>query len=194
MNSLDRLSGILEAILFVSGEAVSIDQLMARLGHDRLQVEHALMAMEKSYEHQDRGIQLKRFGAYVQLTSKGDYAPFVERFLQPVQRQSLSQSALETLSIVAYRQPVTRQEVEAVRGVKCDYSLQSLSQKDLIREVGRKDALGRPILYGTTEAFLSHFGIQSLAELPKVNVPDDGIKQLSLLDEEVEEAGSDSLL
>lgn len=88
------------------------------------------------------------------------------RLLQPVQKQSLSQAAMETLAVVAYRQPVTRAEVEQIRGVKCDYSLQSLMNKELIAEVGRKEALGRPILYGTTDNFLAHFGISSLKELP----------------------------
>ena len=86
--------------------------------------------------------------------------------LQPVQRQSLSQTAMETLAVIAYRQPTTKGEVEQVRGVKCDYSLQSLMNKELIMEVGRKDTLGRPILYGTTENFLSHFGLSTLDDLP----------------------------
>ena len=86
--------------------------------------------------------------------------------LQPVQKQSLSQAVMETLAVVAYRQPVTRAEVEQIRGVKCDYSLQSLMNKELIMEVGRKEALGRPILYGTTENFLSHFGLMTLEDLP----------------------------
>ena len=86
--------------------------------------------------------------------------------LQPVQRKSLSRSAMETLAIVAYKQPVTKLEVEAIRGVKCDYSIQSLVNKGLIAEVGRKDALGRPILYGTTESFLAHFGLERIEDLP----------------------------
>jgi segregation and condensation protein B len=86
--------------------------------------------------------------------------------LQPVQQQSLSQAAMETLAVVAYKQPVTRAEVEQIRGVKCDYSLQSLMIKGLIREVGRKDTIGRPILFGTTDDFLSHFGLRDLEELP----------------------------
>ena len=106
--------------------------------------------------------------ASVQLAIRPEYAPFVERLLQPVQKQPLSQAAMETLSVIAYRQPVTKAEIEAIRGVKCDYSVQSLSDKGLIREAGRKEALGRPILYATTEEFLRHFGIESLEELPKL--------------------------
>ena len=90
------------------------------------------------------------------------YAQDVLRLLQPVQQQSLSQAAMETLAVVAYKQPVTRAEVEQIRGVKCDYSLQSLMNKGLIRETGRKDTIGRPILFGTTDEFLSHFGLEGL--------------------------------
>ena len=96
------------------------------------------------------------------------YAEDVVRLLQPVQKQSLSQAAMETLAVVAYKQPVTRAEVEQIRGVKCDYSLQSLMLKGLIREVGRKDTIGRPILFGTTDEFLDHFGLVSLENLPEL--------------------------
>ena len=91
--------------------------------------------------------------------------------LQPVQQQSLSQAAMETLAVVAYKQPVTRAEVEQIRGVKCDYSLQSLINKGLIRETGRKDTIGRPILFGTTDEFLSHFGLEGLENLPPMPEP-----------------------
>ena len=109
---------------------------------------------------------LKRFGDKVQLATRPLYSEDVLRLLQPVQQQSLSQAAMETLAVVAYKQPVTRAEVEQIRGVKCDYSLQSLMMKGLIQEAGRKDTIGRPILYATTDMFLSHFGIQGLEDLP----------------------------
>ncbi|NLX83792.1 MAG: SMC-Scp complex subunit ScpB [Clostridiales bacterium] len=164
----DRLCGIIESILFVYGEAIDIETLANALGHEVKTVHSALNDLEQELQAAHRGLSIKRFANMVQLVSKADYATYVERVLQPVQRQSLSQSALETLVIVAYLQPVTRQEVEAIRGVKCDYSLQSLSQKGLIADVGRKETLGRPILYATTAQFLSHFGIQSLDELPEL--------------------------
>ena len=109
---------------------------------------------------------LKRFGDKVQLATRPLYAGDIVRLLQPVQQQSLSQAAMETLAVVAYKQPVTRAEVEQIRGVKCDYSLQSLMIKGMIQEAGRKDTIGRPILYATTDLFLSHFGISSLDDLP----------------------------
>lgn len=162
----ERLCGILESILFVYGEAIEVETLADALGLAPRAVEDALEDLDTAMQTDSRGLRIKRFAGKVQVVSKADYATYVERVLQPVQRQSLSQSALETLVIVAYRQPVTRQEVEAIRGVKCDYSLQSLSQKGLIADVGRKETLGRPILYATTDLFLSHFGITGLEELP----------------------------
>lgn len=162
----ERLCGIIESILFVCGEALETEKLADALGHEISAITDALSDLEESYRESDRGLQLKRFSNQVQLVSKAEYSTYVERVLQPVQRQTLSQAALETLVIVAYRQPITRQEVEAVRGVKCDYSLQSLTQKGLITDAGRKETLGRPILYATTDLFLSHFGLTSLKDLP----------------------------
>ncbi|MEG0935789.1 MAG: SMC-Scp complex subunit ScpB, partial [Clostridia bacterium] len=112
-------------------------------------------------------LRLNHYGDCVQLSICPDYAPYVERLLQPIQQQSLSQAAMETLSIIAYRQPVTKSDIEKVRGVKCDYSVQSLVGKGLIEEVGRRETLGRPILYATTDAFLRHFGIETLDQLPE---------------------------
>ena len=160
------LIGRIEAILFVAGEAVRTDDLAKALRVTNRELEDALNQLRDEYDFHQRGFCLKRFGHQVQLATRALYSQDVVRLLQPVQQQSLSQAAMETLAVVAYRQPVTRAEVEQVRGVKCDYSIQSLVNKQLIQEVGRKEALGRPILYGTTETFLSHFGISSLEELP----------------------------
>ena len=177
----ERLAGIIEAILFVVGEAVSRADIAAALELSDDQVDQALDALEALYHSRDRGLSIKRFGDRIQLTTKADYAPEIERVLQPIQRPSLGQSALETLSIIAYKQPVTRMEIEAIRGVGSDYAIQSLVSKRMVREVGRKDTLGRPILYGTTEQFLSHFGLRSLKELPEIPAVDE---QTSFLDED----------
>lgn len=160
------LEGRVEAILFVAGEPVRVEELARALDVPPRDVEAALERLRDDYDFNQRGFMLRRFGHQVQLATRALYAEDVVRMLQPVQKQSLSQAAMETLAVVAYRQPVTKAEIEQIRGVKCDYSVQSLVNKQLIAEVGRKDALGRPILYGTTEEFLSHFGISSLAELP----------------------------
>ena len=163
----NELAHVIEAILFVAGEPVNVKDVQRALDVTEDETRQAIDALDSDYSFHRRGITLKRFGEHIQLSTRAEYAPYVERLLQPIQKQSLSQSALETLAIVAYRQPVTKLEMEAVRGVKCDYSVQSLVNKGLIEEVGRKEALGRPILYGTTDKFLSHFGLHSLEDLPK---------------------------
>ncbi len=162
-----ELSHIIEAILFVAGEAVNIADLPRALEATEDEVRLALDTLENDLSYHRRGICLKRFGAHIQLSTRAEFSPYVVRLLQPIQKQSLSQSAMETLAVIAYRQPVTKLEIEAIRGVKCDYSVQSLMNKGLIIDVGRKEALGRPILYGTTDAFLSHFGLSTLEDLPK---------------------------
>ena len=161
--------GIVEAILFVTGNAVDKKEICRALEISEGELEETLDALESGYDFDRRGLRLLRFGAHVQLATRPDYAPYVEKLLQPVQKQSLSQAIMETLAVIAYRQPVTKAEIELVRGVKCDYSVQSLVAKGLIEEVGRKDALGKPILYGTTDAFLRHFCISSLSELPAMD-------------------------
>lgn len=165
----NEIGGIIESILFVSGEPVAVGDLCEVLGLPEDEIHTVLDEYGSTLDYERRGIRLLRFGSHVQLATRPEYAPYVERLLQPVQRRSLTQAAMETLAVVAYKQPVTRAEVEAIRGVKCDYSIHSLAQKQLIIEVGRKDALGRPVLYGTTDEFLRHFGIASLEELPSIN-------------------------
>ena len=169
-----NLAGRIEAILFVAGEAVRVDDLAKALNVSVREVEAELVRIRDDFDFHQRGFTLKRFGHQVQLATRALYSTDVVRLLQPVQKQCLSQAAMETLAVVAYKQPVTRAEVEQIRGVKCDYSLQSLMNKELIMEVGRKEALGRPILYGTTENFLAHFGLTNLDDLPPMpEVPVD---------------------
>jgi len=184
----NKLCAILEAVLFVAGDPVEREAMLEALEVTPDQLDEALDALEAEYEFGRRGIRLMRFGGRVQLATRPDYAPYVERLLQPVQKQSLSQAALETLAVVAYKQPVTRSEVEAIRGVKCDYSIQSLMQKRLIQDIGRKEALGRPILYGTTDEFLRHFCIGSLAELPPVDLTVPRVEETEAAEEAPEAA------
>jgi len=167
-----NLKGKIEAILFVAGEAVSLKELSRALRVEDRELKQALKELQDEYDYNQRGFLLKRFGDNVQLATRPLYAEDVVRLLQPVQQQSLSQAAMETLAVVAYKQPVTRAEVEQIRGVKCDYSLQSLMNKRLIQEVGRKDTIGRPILFGTTDEFLSHFGLEDLDNLPPLPEPE----------------------
>ena len=161
-----NLKGRIEAILYVAGEAVQMVDLAKALNVPMEELEQTLAELRDEYDFQQRGFRLRRFGQQVQLTTRALYAPDIVHLLQPVQKQSLSQAVMETLAVVAYKQPVTKVEIEQIRGVKCDYSVQSLVNKGLIAEIGRKDTIGHPILYGTTDAFLQHFGISELGDLP----------------------------
>jgi segregation and condensation protein B len=156
----------IEAILFVSGDAVEIADIAQALEITQLEAANAVEELQREYDSVPRGIRVSRYGDHLKLETRAEYAPYVERLLQPVQRQSLSQAAMETLAVIAYRQPVTRLDIEDIRGVKCDYSIQSLLHKGLVRQAGRKEALGRPYLYATTDFFLEHFGIADIRELP----------------------------
>lgn len=172
-----KLPCAIEAILFVAGEPVNVGDLAHALDMTVSELSPVLDALREEYDRGARGLKLNRFGMSVQLATRPDYAPQIERLLQPIQKQSLTQAAMETLSIIAYRQPITKSEIEAVRGVKCDYSVTSLMNKGLIEEVGRRESLGRPILYGTTEAFLSHFGIETLDDLPVLEIPEAKVEE-----------------
>lgn len=166
-----NIQSALEAILFVAGEAVPLEDIAMALDVDRAAVEDAADALELIYEQERRGFVLMRFEDKAQLGTRAEYADAIERVLNPIRRQPLPQAAMETLAVVAYRQPVTRMEVEAVRGVRCERMIATLLRHGLIQELGRKDAVGRPILYGTTEEFLRHFGIRGLEELPPIDPP-----------------------
>ena len=165
---MTELAKIIEAILFVSGEPVQLGAVARALEVTELEVSAAADELASDYDYNRRGICLKRFGSHIQLSTRPDYAPQIEKLLQPIQKQSLSQAALETLAVVAYRQPVTRMEIEQIRGVQCDRAVATLLHYGLIAEVGRKESIGRPILYGTTEKFLQHFALTSLEALPRL--------------------------
>ena len=162
----ERYSAI-ECILFVSGEPVSLVQLQRALDITGVEMNAIIHSMEKQYRQEERGIQLYITDDTVQLVSNKKYASYVEELLQPAQTKSFTQAMLETLSIVAYKQPVTRADIEAVRGVRCDYSVSQLLKLGLIRELGRRDSVGRPMMFGTTDAFLRQFGLHSIEELPE---------------------------
>ena len=158
----------IEAILFVAAEPVTPGQLAVVLDISVAAVEQGLAQLDG--ELQTRGLRLQRHGGRVQLTTAPDLAVLVEHFLGLEATSRLSHAALETLSIIAFQQPVTRPAVDAVRGVSSDGVLKSLLGKGLIQEIGRTEGPGRPILYGTTPDFLQHFGLNSLSDLPPLNL------------------------
>lgn len=177
---MENLTAIIEAILFVSGDPVRTDVLAHSMNLTVLELEQALEELRDHLSLENRGIQLNRSGDAVFLSINPKYASQVELFLQPIQRQPLSQAVLETLSVIAYRQPATKGDVEAVRGVKCDYSVQALLNRGFIEECGRRETLGRPILYQTTNKFLQHFGIETLDELPNVDFSEDPTEEIQI--------------
>jgi segregation and condensation protein B len=158
------LAASVEGLLFVADAPVSVGCLSEALQVTSGQVEQALAELEAACAN--RGLRLQRAGSRVQFTTAPEVAPYVERFLGLEARTRLSRAALETLAIVAYRQPITRPEIESIRGVGSDSVLRTLLSVGLIEEVGRAPTVGRPILYGTTFEFLQHFGLCSLDELP----------------------------
>jgi segregation and condensation protein B len=160
----------LEALLYVSTEPVTPSQLAIVLDFSVSAVELGLKQLEG--ELLTRGLRLQRHAGRVQLTTAPEMADTIERFLGLEATSRLSRAALETLAIVAYQQPVTRPQIEAVRGVSSDGVMKSLLGKGLVQEVGRTDGPGRPILYGTAPDFLQHFGLNSLVELPPLNLPE----------------------
>jgi segregation and condensation protein B len=169
MNHTENLAASLEALLFVSAGPVTIAQLAEAMELPQQKVETALKELSGLYE-QDRGLRVQWYGGRVQLTTAPHLSLVIERFLGLEATARLSRAALEALAIIAYRQPITRPGIDAIRGVNSDGVLKSLLSKGLIQEMGRTEGPGRPILYGTTADFLQHFGISSMDELPPFTV------------------------
>lgn len=171
---IKELKASLEALLFVSPVAVTPAQLAAALEIPESEVEQGLKLLAADFE--DRGFRLQRHAGRIQLTTAPEVSDAVERFLGLEITGNLSRAALEALSIIAYQQPVTRPDVDAIRGVNSDGVIKSLLHKGLIQDVGRADSPGRPILYASTPEFLQHFGLSSLDELPPLEIDGDGLQ------------------
>ncbi len=169
MTTRKKLKSALEAMLFTWGEPLPARQAAEVLDIKERQAVEYLRELMEEYEQEARGIRIREINKSFQFVTSAEEADYVERLCTPVKAKRLSQSALEVLAIIAYRQPVTKGEIEAVRGIKCDRSIEGLQKKGLIEERGRSQALGRPILYGTTDEFLHHFGLSSIKELPPID-------------------------
>lgn len=164
---LSGLKGIVEAILFVSGEPLSVDCLLGVVeGVSRAELMGALRALQSDYAAEGRGLQVVEIAGGFQITTRPDCAPWIKRLEKAKAGAKLSRSAMETLAIIAYKQPLVRSEIEQIRGVDTAGVLHTLLDRRLIRIVGRKDVPGRPIMYGTTKQFLQAFGLKDLANLP----------------------------
>lgn len=157
---------IIESLLFVSGEPLDIKQIASIIECSVKFTKELMAEMIKHYEEEFRGITIIKVNESYGLVTKSKNSDYVEKLLGTNSRQSLSQAALETLAIIAYKQPITRVDIDEIRGVKSDRALNTLVQKGLIKESGRLDVPGRPILYGTTEEFLKYFGLEDLSSIP----------------------------
>lgn len=165
---IQELEAQIEAILFTMGEAVEAERIAMALEHDVDTVRRVARNMMDRYRSADRGIQIIELNDSYQMSTKQTMYESIIKIAHVPKKHVLTEVLLETLSIVAYKQPITRQEIEAIRGVSCDHAVNKLVEYGLIAEVGRLDAPGRPILFGTTEDFLRSFGLASLEELPVV--------------------------
>ena len=165
---IEKYEAAIEAVLFVMGESVEIEKLAAAIEQDVETTTRIVHNMMDKYDSSDRGIKIIELENSYQMCTKSELYDALIRVAKAPKKQVLTDKLLETLSIVAYRQPVTKMEIEQIRGVNCDHSVQKLVEYNLITDVGRKEAPGRPLLYGTTEEFLRKFGVKSLEELPEV--------------------------
>lgn len=185
---------IVEALLYAAGdEGLNCRQLAKVLEIDQTNLAGIMAEMKECYQQEDRGLELVEYGDIYMLATKKEFAPYLKRLVE-VPAKGLSQASLEVLAIVSYKQPITRAEIEEIRGVKSERVLYSLVNKALLCEVGRADGPGRAILYGTTTVFLEQFGLKSIDELPPLSDhADDGSeqKEADLFYENFNEAFSD---
>lgn len=165
---MENLENILESILFTNGDAVDISDITSKIDVTKAEINKAVNKLKAKY-NESSGIVLLTFNNKLQLASSGKYANEVALVLNQIRQRNLSKATLETASIIAYKQPVTRMEIEEVRGVSSDYAINILLEHNLIEVVGRKDAVGKPILFGTTDEFLKRFNLSSISDLPDYN-------------------------
>ncbi|WP_209796809.1 SMC-Scp complex subunit ScpB [Clostridium moniliforme] len=166
----ESLKAAIEAVLFVTGEPLSLRDIAINLEITPKYAEEILGEMMLDYEVSNRGIKLITLNGSYQLVTKREYSDYIQKLLKKNRRQSLSQASLESLAIICYKQPITRVDIDEIRGVKSDSAIQKLIERELICEVGRLEVPGRPILYGTTDEFLRQFGLSGLDELPSLDL------------------------
>ncbi len=164
-----KTEAAIEAILFTMGDSVELQKIAKAVGHDEETTRKILRAMADNYQAEDRGIQIIELEDSFQLCTKKEMYEYLIQVAKQPKKVILTDVALETLSIIAYKQPITKAEIEKIRGVKSDHAVNKLVEYNLVAELGRMDAPGKPILFGTTEEFLRNFGVQSLDELPVPN-------------------------
>lgn len=178
--TLGKLTGLVEALMFVSGDPLSPDVVAQAFDLPVIQIQQAIAMLQKRYEDEQSGLQLRMVEGNFQLCTKASFSRDIEQFLQPTKQVSFSQSVMETLSIIAYKQPVTRMEIEEIRGVRCEYAMNQLLGLGIIQEAGRKTTIGRPVLFATTEKFLLLMGLENIEQLPKHPILNPEIENLDV--------------
>lgn len=168
MNSKKTIKSALESMMFVWGQPLEVKTCADLFNISREDMTACFQELAEEYEQEGRGIVIRQVGRSFQFVTRPENAEYIERLCTPVKVKKLSQSALEVLAIIAYKQPVTKGEIDAIRGIRCDRVIDGLLKKDLICVKGRSEGIGRPILYGTTDTFLKNFGFTSLKELPEI--------------------------
>ena len=163
---MENLSKIIEGILFTAGEPVAFVDICEKLDLEKSEVENAIQELQKVKQENGDGIQVLIFNEKAQLCSNRDYVEQISIVLNPIKEKMLTKIVLEVCGIIAYKQPITRLEVENIRGANCDYAINVLLENNLIEVVGRKDAVGKPLLFGTTDNFLKKFNMSSISDLP----------------------------
>ena len=165
---IDRLEAAIESILFTMGDSVEVEKIAKAIEHDEETTKKIIYNLMDKYEAENRGIKIIELEGSFQMCTKTEMYDYLIKVASQPKKQILTDVMLETLSIIAYKQPVTKTEIESIRGVKCDHAVNRLIEYNLITEVGRMDAPGKPILFGTTEDFLRKFGVQSIEDLPSI--------------------------
>jgi segregation and condensation protein B len=169
---LNEMQAVIEGLLFAAGDVLALDKIAEVLGLDRKTARSLLNKMIDDYKFSDRGIMLREINGSYQLCTKPEYNEFIKMLFEPRQKQGLSQAAYETLAIIAYNQPITKAKVENIRGVNSDSAITRLIDRNLVKEAGRLDTPGKPILLETTEEFLRVFGFKSVKDLPVLEFED----------------------
>lgn len=168
-DTVEHTKAAIEAVLFAMGDSLELSKIAKAIGHDTETTRKVLQNMMDDYQKEDRGIRIIELENAYQLCTKQEYYEYLVNIAQQPKKAVLSDVMMETLSIIAYKQPVTKIEIEKIRGVKSDHAVNKLIEYNLVQEVGRLDAPGRPILLGTTEEFLRNFGVDSTDNLPTIN-------------------------
>lgn len=169
---IKEIEAVIEALLFAAGDALPVEKISEAIEVDKKTTKLILSNMIDKFAVSDRGIMIREINNTYQLCTKPQYVEFIKKLFEPRQKQGLSQAAFEALSIIAYKQPITKAKIESIRGVNSDSAVSRLIERNLIREAGRLDAPGKPILYETTDEFLRSFGFKSIRDLPILSMND----------------------